>query len=154
MLIYSIACIILVINLFVIDYYILNLISLDRIKNENYYIDSNFNLFLYSNYDILLILLFCSIYSLTNISYLFIVIFLYLLMYNILYFKNLKIIHREIMDINKQDVITIFNKLCFPYLSIKAKKESQFRDSFKLNYFISLLNHYQLILYRFQEKLS
>lgn len=124
MLIYSIACIILVINLFVIDYYILNLISLDRIKNENYYIDSNFNLFLYSNYDILLILLFCSIYSLTNISYLFIVIFLYLLMYNILYFKNLKIIHREIMDINKQDVITIFNKLCFPYLSIKAKKES------------------------------
>lgn len=124
MLIYSIACIILVINLFVIDYYVLNLISLDRIKNENYYIDSNFNLFLYSNYDILLILLFCSIYSLTNISYLFVVIFLYLLMYNILYFKNLKIIHREIMDINKQDVITIFNKLCFPYLSIKTKKES------------------------------
>lgn len=124
MLIYSIACIILVINLFLIDYYILNLISLDSIKNENYYIDSNFNLFLYSHYEVLLILLFCSVYPLTVISYLFIVVFLYLLMHNIFFFKNLKVIHREIMDINKRDVITIFNKLCFPYLSIKTKKRN------------------------------
>lgn len=122
MLIYSIACMILVINLFLIDYYILNLISLDIIKNENYYIDNNFNLFLYSHYEILLILLFGSIYPLTNISYFFIVIFLYLLMHNIFYFKNLKVSHKEIMDINKRNVITIFNKLCFPYLIIKTKK--------------------------------
>lgn len=124
MLIYSIACIILVINLFLIDYYILNLISLDRIKYENYYIDDNFNLFLYSHYDILLILLFGSIYPFTNISYFCIIIFLYLLMHNIFYFKNLRYIHSEIIDINKLNLVTTFNKLCFPYLIIKTKKES------------------------------